>query len=58
MIYELIYGHSPFLASTPKETFELIINSKPMKKRTGIKFPENFDSDAKKLIKELCAYDP
>ena len=56
MIYELIYGHSPFIANCPKETFNLIINSHS--KRTGIKYPENFDKDAKKFVKELCRYDP
>ena len=56
MIYELIYGHSPFIANCPKETFNLIIKS--YSKRTGIKYPENFDKDAKKFVKELCRYDP
>ena len=56
MIYELIYGHSPFIANCPNETFNLIINSHS--KKTGIKYPENFDKDAKRFIKELCRYDP
>jgi hypothetical protein len=56
MTYELIYGHTPFLAESPMKTFDLIANSKS--KNTGIKYPIDFDKDAKRLIKELCRYDP
>jgi protein kinase A len=50
MIYELMYGRPPFMAKDPMEIFNMVLTSKIM-------FPENFDKNAKSIIKHLCAHD-
>ena len=50
MIYELTYGRPPFMANDPMDIFKMILTDK-------IKFPENFDPNAKSLIKHLCQHD-
>ena len=50
MIYELMYGRPPFMANDPMEIFNMVLTSK-------ILFPENFDKNAKSIIKHFCAHD-
>ena len=47
MIYELMYGRPPYMATEPMEIFNMILTSK-------IIFPQNFNSGAKSMIKHLC----
>lgn len=50
MIYELLYGRPPFMANDPYEIFQMVMKEK-------IKFPREFDKNAKSLIKKLCDHD-
>jgi protein kinase A len=50
MIYELLYGRPPFMANDPYEIFQMILKEK-------LKFPRDFDKNAKSLIKKLCDHD-
>lgn len=50
MIYELMYGRPPFMAKDPMEIFNMVLTTK-------ILFPENFDKNAKSIIKHLTAHD-
>ena len=49
-IYELLVGRPPFMAEDSYEIFQMTINNK-------IKFPREFDSAAKSLIKKLTKHD-
>ena len=50
MLFELIYGRPPFMAQSPMEVFQMILNQK-------ILFTKSFDPAAKSLIKHLCDHD-
>lgn len=50
LIYELIYGRPPFMASSPLEVFDQVLQKK-------IPFTEKFDKNAKSLVKHLCDKD-
>jgi serine/threonine protein kinase len=50
MMYELLYGRPPFMANDPYEIFKIVLKDK-------LKFPRDFDKDAKSLIKKLCEHD-
>lgn len=50
MLYEILYGRPPFMANDPYEIFKMANSEK-------IKFPREFDKDAKSLIKNLTAHD-
>ena len=49
-MYELMYGRPPFMANDPYEIFQMVLNDK-------LKFPREFDKNAKSLIKHLCEHD-
>lgn len=49
-IYEMMVGRCPFMHEDPYEIFKMIISSK-------IRFPRNFDSGAKSLIRHLTDHD-
>jgi protein kinase A len=49
-MYEILYGRPPFMANDPYEIFKMVTSEK-------IKFPRDFDKDAKSLIKHLTAHD-
>ena len=49
-LYELLHGRPPFMSTDPYAIFKMIINEK-------LRFPKDFDKDAKSLIKHLCAHD-
>lgn len=49
-IYEMMAGRCPFMNEDPYEIFKMIITQK-------IKFPVNFDSSAKSLIRKLTDHD-
>jgi len=49
-IYEMMNGRPPFMDTDPTNIFKMILNDK-------IRFPKNFDHQAKKLIKGLCHKD-
>ena len=50
MIYELLYGRPPFMAHDPYDIFQMVLKDK-------LKFPRDFDKDAKSLVKKLCEHD-
>ena len=50
VLYELMYGRTPFMASSPNDIFKLCLDTK-------IKFPKDFDTEAKHLIKKLTHKD-
>ena len=49
-IYELMYGRPPFMASDPVQIFKMVLKEK-------LKFPRDFDKDAKSLVKHLLVAD-
>lgn len=50
MLFELLYGRPPFMAQSPMDVFQMILNQK-------ILFTKTFDPAAKSLIKHLCDHD-
>ena len=50
MLYELLYGRPPHMANDPYEIFQMVLKDK-------LKFPRDFDKNAKNLIKKLCEHD-
>ena len=49
-MYEMMYGRPPFMATDPYKIFQMILKEK-------LRFPRDFDKDAKSLIKKLCEHD-
>lgn len=49
-IYELLVGKTPFMHEDPFEIFKMIVQSK-------IRFPKDFDSSAKSMIRHLTDHD-
>lgn len=49
-IYEMMAGHCPYIHDDPYEIFKMILSQK-------IKFPRNFDSNAKSIIRHLTDHD-
>lgn len=49
-MYEMMYGRPPFMANDPYKIFQMILKEK-------LRFPRDFDKDAKSLIKKLCEHD-
>ena len=50
MLYEMLTGRPPFMSNDPYELFQKSVEEK-------IKFPKDFDSKAKSLIKKLTKKD-
>lgn len=50
LIYEMHAGHAPFVDDDPMNIYKKIINTKP-------RYPDNFDSKLKSLIKHLLRRD-
>ena len=50
LLYEMMYGRPPFMSNDTYVLFEMTLKDK-------IKFPRDFDKDAKSLIKHLCKHD-
>lgn len=50
MLYEMMYGRPPHMSNDPMQIFQMALSDK-------IKFPKDFDPDAKSLIKHLCHHD-
>jgi len=50
LIYEMMYGRPPFMSNDTYALFQMTLKEK-------IKFPKDFDADAKSLIKHLCKHD-
>ena len=51
LFYEMLFGHTPFIASEPIKLYEKIRSGK-------IKFPKNIDSNARTLIRHFLIVDP
>lgn len=49
-MYEMLVGRPPFMSNDPMDLFQMALNEK-------IKFPKDFDSKAKSLIKKLANKD-
>lgn len=50
MLFELLYGRPPFMHSDTYQLFEMTLHEK-------LKFPKDFDRNAKSLIKKLTKHD-
>lgn len=50
MLYELMYGRPPFMDNDPMKIFEKIL-------KEPIRFPRDFDTGAKSLIRHLTQHD-
>ena len=50
LLYEMMHGRPPFMSNDTYELFEMTLKEK-------IKFPKEFDKDAKSLIRHLTKHD-
>jgi len=53
LLYELLFGHTPFESSNQQRTFEKIVHS-----QKHLQFPSSFDSHARTLIRKLLTPNP